>query len=88
MSMGTQLLRTAALLIILSMAPAAAARQPAAGAKRDRSNCPQDGARAGAANASPAPAPAASGKVTKITLPDRVSGPLFNLARRSSAFDL
>jgi hypothetical protein len=84
--MGTQLLRTAALLIILSMAPAAAARQPAAGAKHDRSNCPQDSARAGAANASPAPA--ASGKVTKITLPDRVSGPLFNLARRSSAFDL
>ena len=86
--MGTHLLRMAALLVILSVAPAAAGRQPLAGARHDRSGCIHQNARAcGAASAS-APAPAAGAKVTKITLPDRVGGPLFNLDRRSSAFDL
>ena len=87
--MGTHLLRMAALLVILSVAPAAAGRQPLSGAKHDRSGCPhQNGGTAGGGSASTAPAPAAAAKVTRITLPDRVGGPLFNLDRRSSAFDL
>lgn len=87
--MGTHLLRMAALLVILSVAPAAAGRQPLAGARHDRSGCIHQNARAGgAASAAAAPAPAAAAKATKITLPDRVGGPLFNLDRRSSAFDL
>ena len=87
--MGMQLFRMAALLVILSVAPAAAGRQPLAGARHDRSGCPYAMARAGSAgSASTAPAPAVPVKVTKITLPDRVGGPLFKLDRRSSAFDL
>jgi hypothetical protein len=78
----------AALLVILSVAPAAAGRQPMAGARHDRSGCPHQNARAGGASAAAATAPATAAKVTKITLPDRVGGPLFNLDRRSSAFDL
>ena len=86
--MGMQLLRMAALLVILSVAPAAAGRQPLAGARHDRSGCVHQNARNSSVNASAAPGPAVPAKVTKITLPDRVGGPLFNLDRRSSAFDL
>ena len=85
--MGTQLLRMALLLVILSVAPAAAGRQPAA--KHDRSNCRHANARAPSADRPSAPAvQATGGRVTTITLPDRVGGPLFNIARRSSNFDL
>ena len=87
--MRTQLLRLAAVLVILSVAPAAAGRQPLGGAKHDRSSCLHRSARAGdAASGAAAPTQAGGAKVTKITLPDRVGGPLFNLDRRSSAFDL
>lgn len=87
--MPTHTIRMAALLALLSVAPAAAGRQPMAGMKHDRSGCPHQNARAGAGNASATPSQAAAGgKVTRITLPDRVGGPLFNLDRRSSAFDL
>jgi hypothetical protein len=86
--MGTHLLRMAGLLVILSVAPAAAGRQPLGGAKHDHSGCPHQNARTGAESASAAAAPAAAAKVTKITLPDRVGGPLFNIDRRSGAFDL
>jgi len=82
--MGTQLLRMAVLLIVLSVAPAAAGRQPTAGAKHG-SSCPHRSS--SAPNAARPPA-APVGGVTRITLPDRVGGPLFNIARRSSAFDL
>ena len=85
--MGLQLLRMVALLVILSVAPAAAGRQPLAGARHDRSACAHQNARPGGASAS-APRAAVPAKVTRITLPDRVGGPLFNIDRRSSAFDL
>jgi hypothetical protein len=80
MGMGMQPLRIAVLLVVLTMAPAAAGRHATSGATHERAGCPHDRARADAAKA--ARIQPASGKG------DRVADAPFYLARRSSALDL
>jgi hypothetical protein len=78
-------LEIAAFLLMLSVTPTAG-HQPAASAAHDRSACPQKTARSPSSSSKAAVPPMR--RVTTITLPDRVGGPVFNIDRRASAFDL